>query len=190
MSFSSPVSFTHVYLLMWRWVCEDNGQWGGFQRLYRHTDSKVHGQGLAQDVSVQGGWQCYSLPSVSQAAVQQRYVEGIGSSPPCHTTGIAAFDINITVCAGLLCLFVEEKWVQAAHRYIKKAPLHSDCPSVYRLSVFHVCDTLSYQRRTGTVTVSSTLLSYKVTKCPRRMQQIEIIELVLFVLCIHLSLKP
>lgn len=56
--------------------------------------------------------------------------------------------------------------VQATHRYIKKALLHSDCPSVYRLSVFHVCGTLSTQRkRTGTVTICSTLLSYKVTKC-------------------------
>lgn len=133
---------------------------------------------------------CHLFPRRRSSSAMLLRHEGIGSSPPCHTTGIAAFDINITVCAGLLCLFVEEKWVQAAHRYIKKAPLHSDCPSVYRLSVFHVCDTLSYQRRTGTVTVSSTLLSYKVTKCPQRMQQIEIIELVLFVLCIHLSLKP
>lgn len=95
-------------------------------------------------------------------------MRGVRSSPPCHTIGTAAFHISIAVCAtGLSCLFVGAKCVGfRLHTDIqKKALLHSDCPSVYRLSVFHVCGTLSTQRKgTGTVTVFSTLLSYKVTE--------------------------
>lgn len=48
---------------------------GAFQRRCKETDSWVRGGGLARDVSDQCGWQCYSLPSVSQAVVRQSCVE-------------------------------------------------------------------------------------------------------------------
>lgn len=139
MRLSCPASFTHVNLLIWWWVCEDKG---GFQSRYKQTDSKVRSGGLAQDASVQGGWQCYSLPSVSQAEVQLCWVcrhEGVGSSPPCHKISIATFHINMAVCDGLPCLFVEIRFTQATQRHIKRmAVLLSDSPSVYHVSHFHV----------------------------------------------------
>lgn len=120
--------------------------------------------------------------------------EGVRSSPRCHSIGIAEFNINIpawpashAVCRRDIGLF------QATHRYIQKALLHSNCPSVYRLSVFHVCGTLSTQRKsTGTVTIFSTLLSYKVTKCRQRTHKGGIIELgqvQVFVFSLHYILK-
>lgn len=123
MRLSCPVSFTHVYLLIWWWLCEDKG---GFQRRYKQTDRKVRRPGPGCQCS---GWVTVLFPAIcfpgggpAVLCWMHRH-ERVRSSPPRHSIGIAAFHINMAVCVGLPCLFVGAKLVRFRLRTDKKSSL-------------------------------------------------------------------
>lgn len=99
MGFSCPVSFTHVYLLIWLWLCKDNGgDFGGDTNRYiakyilkAWTECRCFGGVTVLFLAI-----CFTGGGPAELGWRHRH-EGVRSSLRYYIIGIIEFRINIPV---------------------------------------------------------------------------------------------